>query len=398
MVIKKKVPLYLMMLIVALPQLSETIYTPSLPSIAAAFATTATIIEHTLTMYLIGFACGVFFWGTLSDRIGRKPGLYAGLCVYACASIGCYYTNALWALMLMRFMQAFGASTGSVLGQAVARDSTALEDRGKLFSTISIALAFAPAVGPVIGTALTALAGWRVIFLFLTLFAIFLALLLHAKMPETHPGLTHQSGLIRRVATCALAMIYDRRLLMSGVMIGGVNGLLFGYFAESPFYFKTILGFSDYAFGLLSLTVMIPLFAGSLISRLLNHQRFPSGRIIACGIAFIFSGGSMLLVLSICSWLAPAVLGFMSIALISVSMTGVTMVIPNVLGHALEPYKQFAGTAASLFGLYYYALIAFFTAIMALLHNGTVHQLPLFFVLIASCLCAAFFIGRFQDN
>ncbi len=397
MVIKKRVPLYLMMLIVALPQLSETIYTPSLPSIAAAFATTAPIIEHTLTMYLIGFACGVFFWGTLSDRIGRKPGLYAGLCVYACASIGCYYASALWLLMLMRFMQAFGASTGSVLGQAIARDSTALEDRGKLFSTISIALAFAPAVGPVIGTVLTALAGWRAIFLFLTAFAIVLALLLRAKMPETHPGLTHQSGVVRRLVTCAFAMLYDRRLLMSGVMIGGVNGLLFGYFAEAPFYFKTILGFSDYAFGLLSLTVMVPLLTGSLMSRLLNHQRVSSGRIIAYGIATIFSGGSMLLVLSCCLWLSPAVLGLMSIALICVSMTGVTMVIPNVLGHALEPYKQFAGTAASLFGLYYYTLIAFFTGIMALLHNGTVRQLPIFFVLVASCLCAAFFIGRFQE-
>ena len=37
----KRVPLYLMMLIVALPQLSETIYTPSLPAIAAALNTTA---------------------------------------------------------------------------------------------------------------------------------------------------------------------------------------------------------------------------------------------------------------------------------------------------------------------------------------------------------------------
>ena len=85
----------------------------------------------------------------------------------------------------------------------------------------------------------------------------------------------------------------------------------------------------------------------------------------------------------------------LSMCCISGVMTGITMIIPNVLGQALERYKDTAGTAASLFGLYYYILIAAFTALMAFLHNGTKQQLPLFFVLISICLVGAYYLGSF---
>jgi len=48
--------LWLIVLIVDLPQLSETVYTPSLPEIAASLRASATAVEQTLTIYLLGFA------------------------------------------------------------------------------------------------------------------------------------------------------------------------------------------------------------------------------------------------------------------------------------------------------------------------------------------------------
>ena len=55
-------------------------------------------------------------------------------------------------LFAARFIQAFGASVGSVLGIAIARDVVKPAERGKMFSTIAIATAFSPAIGPVIGS------------------------------------------------------------------------------------------------------------------------------------------------------------------------------------------------------------------------------------------------------
>ncbi|BFD46799.1 MAG: hypothetical protein DMENIID0002_14450 [Rickettsia endosymbiont of Sergentomyia squamirostris] len=41
-------------------------------------------------------------------------------------------------LLAVRFMQAFGASVGSVLGTAIAREAIPPKDRGRVFSTITI--------------------------------------------------------------------------------------------------------------------------------------------------------------------------------------------------------------------------------------------------------------------
>ena len=116
-------PIWLIIIIVGLPQLSETVYTPSLPEIAGALKTSPAMVEHTLTIYLFSFAIGTLFWGWLSDRLGRKPCVMMGLCVFICGCVGCYVSLSIEALMLSRFIQAFGGSIGSVLGQAIWRDA-----------------------------------------------------------------------------------------------------------------------------------------------------------------------------------------------------------------------------------------------------------------------------------
>ena len=394
-----RVPLYLMLAIIALPQLSETIYSPALPRIAAALGTSANWVEHTMTIYLMGFACGVLWWGTHSDRRGRKPGLYWGWGIYALASLGCFFSTHISMLMLMRFIQAFGASTGSVLGLAIARDSSTAAERGKLFSSISMGMAFAPALGPVIGNMVEGMFGWSYIFVTLTLFACMLLWLIWSQLPETHTELHHDARFSTLVRRCLNRMLHDREILMNGVLIGGVNGILFGYFAEAGFYFKHMLQVTPTFFVMMSFYAFIPLVSGSILSRILHEYRVQSVVIVRLGIALVMTSAS-------CFYGAAHLLGpdaqtallWTSIAGVAGILLGIRLVIPNVLGHALENYKEYAGTAASLFGFYYYVLIALFTGLMAVLHNGTVMRLPLFFVLVGSCLVLAYWYGGFSKK
>src|SRR5688500_19038301 len=92
--------IWLIILIVGLPQLSETVYTPSLPDIAHSLNVAESMVEYTLTIYLFGFALGTLFWGKVSDRIGRKPCVIAGLLIFIIGCIGCYYATTITALMI----------------------------------------------------------------------------------------------------------------------------------------------------------------------------------------------------------------------------------------------------------------------------------------------------------
>lgn len=390
-----KIPLFLIMGIVALPQLSETIYTPSLPIIADALGVSATMVEHTLTVYLLGFALGVFLWGTLSDRFGRKICLLGGIFVYAAASLGCFFSSTVSMLMIMRFMQAVGGSAGSVLGQAIARDSISLEMRGLLFSKISMALACAPALGPIIGTAVTAYAGWRAVFIVLILYVELLAINVACQLPETARR-NKDLNYLTALSTCFGKMIRDKNLIASGIMIGAVNGLMFGYFAEAPFFYKQMLKASDTFFGVISSTLMPGLLLGSFLSKLMNQSGARPARIILRGITAISTSALVFLVITsgIVSLGNFAIL-LMAPLLVAAAMVGVTMIIPNVLGTVLEPYSNYAGTAASLFGLYYYILIAGFSGLMAVMHTGTVISLPAFFILVSITLAAAYRYGKF---
>lgn len=70
---------WLIILLVGLPQLCETVYTPSLPDIANSLNTSHSMVEYTLSIYLLGFSIGTLFWGNISDRLEENPALLQAL-------------------------------------------------------------------------------------------------------------------------------------------------------------------------------------------------------------------------------------------------------------------------------------------------------------------------------
>lgn len=74
--------LLLLIVLVGFPQISETIFSPSLPSIAEVFEISMSDAQLTMSVYFIAFAFGVFFFGRLSDKIGRRKAMLYGLFLY----------------------------------------------------------------------------------------------------------------------------------------------------------------------------------------------------------------------------------------------------------------------------------------------------------------------------
>ena len=371
--------LWLIVLIVGLPQLSETVYTPSLPDIAHALHAEESMVEYTLTIYLFGFAIGTLFWGKLSDHFGRKPCVLAGLFIFILGCIGCYFSSTIEMLMISRFIQAFGGSIGSVLGQAICRDSFHGPSLGKAYASIGSGLAIFPAIGPVIGGVIAQHFGWASIFLSLVLFAIILTLLVAKLLPETHQVANRQSVSILEISS---SLLKNKKVIGFGLIVSACNGISFSYFAEGSFYLIKILGLTPSEYGLSFIAIAAATMMGGILSKKLhNHHTAKTimgyGLVITLASASIFSVFTVIhtniLPLSTNLMIGITILSQMSI------MFGICMATSNALALALVDYKWCIGTASSLFGFFYYCLISLFTLGMGALHNDTLLPMPLYF-------------------
>lgn len=372
--------IWLIVLIVGLPQLSETVYTPSLPDIAHALHAQESMVEYTLTIYLFGFAIGTLFWGKLSDHFGRKPCVLAGLFIFIIGCIGCYFSSTIEMLMISRFIQAFGGSIGSVLGQAICRDSFHGPTLGKAYASIGSGLAIFPAIGPVIGGVIAQHFGWSSIFLFLILFAVILVLIVARLLPETHQAEKRKSISILEIS---LTLFKDKKVIGFGLIVSACNGISFSYFAEGSFYLIKILGLSPSEYGLSFIAIAAATMMGGILSKKL-HNHHTAKTIMGYGLVIILASASIFSVFTVIHTnilLFPTNLMIVITILSQMSlMFGICMATSNALALALVDYKWCIGTASSLFGFFYYCLISLFTLGMGALHNDTLLPMPLYFL------------------
>ncbi|EAZ86557.1 drug resistance transporter, Bcr/CflA subfamily [Lysinibacillus fusiformis] len=375
---KQAVPsLLLMIVLVAFPQISETIYTPSLPDIADALGVSNSSVQLTLSIYFIGFALGVFCWGWISDIIGRRPAMLGGLVFYGVGSALCFYADTISILIISRFIQAFGAATGSIITQTILRESVTGNKRHGMFAQISAVIAFTPAVGPLIGGWVDQALGFRAVFFVLVVMSIGLFIYAYARLPETTQPATRQRiaiwPVVKRIFASPTVLVY-------GLLIGGINGVLFSYYAEAPFIFIGHFQMTPGLYGFLGIIVALASILGAMISKRLIATH-PPQQIIYIGCSVMLMGAFLLMI--VCTLPLPISMLAMSIMVtIFILLLGSGIALPNCLSLALVDFQDVIGTAGAIFSLGYYLLVSVITSGMSLLHNESLLTMPLYFLVL----------------
>ncbi|MEK8128892.1 multidrug effflux MFS transporter [Paenibacillus filicis] len=371
--------LLLMIVLVAFPQISETIYTPSLPDISAVLGVSSNDVQLTLSLYFVGFALGVFGWGWLSDRIGRRPAMLGGLLVYGLGSLMCLYSESISMLLVSRFIQAFGAATGSIITQTILRESVSGQKRHAMFAQISAVIAFTPAVGPLIGGWIDQALGFRAVFFSLVAMSVFLLIYAFLRLPETTDVSKRNKVAILPILKRMLAL---PRVLVFGLLIGGINGILFSYYAEAPFIFIEHFRVSPGVYGLLGVIVALASVIGAMVSKRLLTVQAPE-KTIHNGCLVMTAGAFLLTIVSSLDSLnmLPDLAVSMGMLLtVFILLLGAGIALPNCLSLALVRFQDVVGTAGAVFSLGYYLLVSLTTWGMSALHNGSLMTMPLYFL------------------
>jgi DHA1 family multidrug resistance protein-like MFS transporter len=91
------------------------------------------------------------FIGRLSDRIGRRPIILAGLLIYAAVSVLYAHAESLWALGLFRFIQGIASVMVTPIAQAYVGDLTAKGHEGRTLNAFYASQFIGMAIGPLLG-------------------------------------------------------------------------------------------------------------------------------------------------------------------------------------------------------------------------------------------------------
>lgn len=135
-------------------------------------------------------------WGSLSDRVGRKPIMMIGVFGYGITMVGFGLATELWMMFAARILSGILSSATSPTTMAYIGDSTTENDRSRGMGILGAAGGLGTIFGPALGGMLADF-GLSVPFFFAAGMSLLSVILIAAFLPESRPAadrIEHQVG------------------------------------------------------------------------------------------------------------------------------------------------------------------------------------------------------------
>ena len=351
--------------------LSTDLYVPSLPHLPEYFGTDAETVQLTMSLNLLGFALAQLVHGPLSDRFGRRSVMIAGMAGFVVFSLACALAYSIEALIVARLLQGIATCVEAVVVLAVIRDLYDGPSAVRILGAYGMAIALAPAVGPVIGGFVHVWQGWRANFVILTVLAAVVTALVWRFLPETA---TPDRGALnaRRIARGYLALLSPGPFLVYALISAAALGALFAYITAAPFVLIDRLGVPTEHYGFYQAAIVLAYFVGSLVVNRVAG-RFDIDRLLGAGLAIVAMGGVALPAVLAVGAETPAAIA----AAMSLYVFGLGLVFATAPVRALDTAASARGSAAAMLGTMEMGGGAIGAFGVGLLHDGTAWPMAL---------------------
>ena len=320
-------------------------YLPAMTHIADYFGTTSAKMTFSLTTFFIGFATGQILYGPLLDLYGRKLPLYYGLAISILASVGCILAWDASSFIVLRFIQALGASVASVSALAMVRDFFPPEESSRIFSMLVLVIGSSPLLAPTIGGFITTHVGWHWIFVFLSLMALALVSLVFFILPVNYfPD--KKSRLKISVLVKDYWEILSKAQFITFALSGAFSfASLFIYVAGAPIIFMEKYQMTAQNFGIVFAMLSVGFIGGSQLN-ILALKKFSSRQIFQFALVWQMVIALLFFIGILNGWYGRnTIIAFLFLILLCLGFTS-----PNGIALSLAPIQKNLGSASALVG------------------------------------------------
>jgi len=369
-------------LLTAIGPLSIDMYLPAFPAIAKNLGTTVSEVTLSLSSFFIGISAGQLLYGPLLERFGRKRPLYAGLCFYFLASVGCALSQSVHWLIVFRLLQALGGCVGMVTARAMVRDLFVVKENAKVFSMLMLVVSVSPIIAPTVGGYITAALGWRYVFVMLILVVLLILTGTYFYLPESKPPdpsfSLKPAPILRNFMSILKHPHFITYALTGAISYAG----LYAYIGGSPHVFMEIFKVSGVQFGWIFALIAAGLISASQANNL-ALKSFSSEQVIRIASGSQTIIGLMFVLLTFLGWTNL----YLTVFLILIFLICQGFIFPNATALALAPLGHVAGNASALIGAIQMTIGASASATVSVLQNHT----PLPMAGVMTCCAAAAF-------
>jgi DHA1 family bicyclomycin/chloramphenicol resistance-like MFS transporter len=362
-------------LIALITPLAVHLFFPVIPAVKVALGLSDAYAQLTFSIALFGMAFATLFYGSLSDRYGRRPVLLSGLALFLVGSVVSLMAETAHALVLGRLIQAIGAGCALTLVRAIARDAYRADQLVTAIAYLTMFGTLGPMISPIIGGVLTDTLGWRSVFGFALAAGAAITLTAYLAMYETHPLANRNTS--GESVVQSYVLLFRRLRFNALVFQTGFNTGAFMVMATASASLMTeLLHRPATEFGLYFLLFPVGFFTGNFIATRIGNRASAETMILAGSILTLASVTTQAVVLSY-GFVVP--LAFFLPGTFVTMAQGIAM--PYAQVGAMAEIPRFAGTAAGVGVFMQNFCAAVFAQLYGLFADGTPQPMAIIAVL-----------------
>ncbi len=199
-------------------------------------------VQFVVTAVFLGLSIGQIIFGPLSDRIGRKPAIHAGLILFMAGCLMSIYARTFEMMIAGRVLQGIGVAAPRVVTMALVRDQYSGRQMARLMSFTMGLFILVPTVAPALGQWIQWLGGWRAIFAVFFAVAAITFVWFAIRQPETLPAARRRPLSPRAIGGAVVEVVKIRAALGYTLASGCVFAPFLAYLSASQQIFQDVYG------------------------------------------------------------------------------------------------------------------------------------------------------------